>query len=356
MAAPQQSNEMQQRLVSVALVLLAGVVVHSTTLPNATCSGNFSTGICLHNAYPILKSFSADSPAACCSNCTADPKCVSWNINTGMKTCFLRGSYKPNPGPTCISGQVRAGPPAPPAPPPPPPPPPPSAECNATTALLQAALDAAAARGGGWARVPCGFHATLALQLPSRVKLGSTHCVGAEAVEAANRSSLLTLGACDPVSQDHIIAVMGGTGQAISGVIFDHSNFTKPSQAVTSGGVAGLDNTTDEFNVGSTGFVLENCQFLNIATYDKCPPPKCQHTNGMQGYSAIGLSGCIGCVIRGNHVPHSGGDALNFNSGECESSALLCALWPLRSALCPLLSALCALFSIHTQRHSSQLS
>ena len=36
----------------------------------------------------------------------------------------------------------------------------------------------------------------------------------------------------------------------------------------------------------------------------------------MQGYSAIGLSGCVGCVIRNNHVPHSGGDALNFNSGE----------------------------------------
>ena len=72
----------------------------------------------------------------------------------------------------------------------------------------------------------------------------------------------------------------------------------------------------NEFQIGCVGFVLENCQFLNIATYDKCPPPKCQHTNGMQGYSAIGLSGCIGCIIRGNHVPHSGGDALNFNSGE----------------------------------------
>ena len=49
---------------------------------------------------------------------------------------------------------------------------------------------------------------------------------------------------------------------------------------------------------------------------DRCPPPKCQHTNGMQAYSAIGLSGCVGCVVRGNHVPQSGGDALNFNSGE----------------------------------------
>ena len=81
---------------------------------------------CLHNAYPILKSFSCASPTACCENCTADPKCVSWNINTGMMTCFLRGSYKTNPGAECISGQIPGrAPPAPPPPPPKPPPPPP---------------------------------------------------------------------------------------------------------------------------------------------------------------------------------------------------------------------------------------
>ena len=63
-------------------------------------------------------------------------------------------------------------------------------------------------------------------------------------------------------------------------------------------------------------FLLEHCVFLRIPMTDRCPPPKCQHTNGMQAYGAIGLNGCIGCVIRGNYVPQSGGDALNFNSGE----------------------------------------
>ena len=65
------------------------------------------------------------------------------------------------------------------------------ANCNATTALLQAAIDAAWARGGGWARVPCGFHATLPLRLLSGVRLGSAGCVGAEALEAENKSSTL---------------------------------------------------------------------------------------------------------------------------------------------------------------------
>ena len=295
---------MRRLLLPAAALLLAAAALPRALAappppPPANCS-KIDHGVCLHDAYPILKTFSCVDPGACCANCSAEPKCVSWNINTGMKSCFLRGSYKTNPGAECISGQVRPGPPPPP---PPPAPPPPSAQCNATTAMLQGLLDAAAARGGGWARVPCGFHATLPLQLPSGVKLGSAHCAAPEAAEAANRSSLLTLGACDSANQDHIITVLPGVGQAISGVIFTHLNLTRPSQAITS-------------QPGSKGFLLENCRFNNISVVDLCPPPKCQHTNGMQAYSAIGLSGCIGCVIRGNHVPQSGGDALNFNSGE----------------------------------------
>jgi hypothetical protein len=84
----------------------------------AICSAkNFSSGVCLHNAYPIIRSFQTSEPAECCGNCTADPKCISWNINTGMKECFLRASWKPNPGAQCISGQVRDVKPPPPAPP-----------------------------------------------------------------------------------------------------------------------------------------------------------------------------------------------------------------------------------------------
>ena len=75
---------------------------------NGTCSGNYSAGVCLHDAYPILRTFSCTDPGACCANCSANPKCVSWNINTGMKSCFLRGNYRANPGAQCIS--ARCGP------------------------------------------------------------------------------------------------------------------------------------------------------------------------------------------------------------------------------------------------------
>ena len=84
-----------------------------------TCSaGNMSVGVCLHNADPILRSFGSASqpvtPGECCGNCSETAKCVSWNVNTQMKQCFLRGSYKPNPGKACISGSIRPVPPPPP--------------------------------------------------------------------------------------------------------------------------------------------------------------------------------------------------------------------------------------------------
>jgi hypothetical protein len=92
----------------------------------------------------------------------------------------------------------------------------------------------------------------------------------------------------------HIIAVTNGTGQAISGVHFDHTNLTS-DMARSSAAVVG--------GSGSVGFLLENSHFLNI-------------NQTSQGFSAIQLSGCTGCIVRGNYVPWSGGDALNFNSGE----------------------------------------
>jgi hypothetical protein len=171
-----------------------------------------------------------------------------------------------------------------------------SSSCATTTAALQAILDQTAAQGGGWAPLPCGFHATLALHLPSTVKLGSAHCassVGAVAGISHRPRLLLTLGACLAGKQQHIISVDKGKGQVVSGVVFDHSNLTDPSSrsscAVTGGS-------------GSVGFLLENSQFLHINTTS-------------QGFSAIQMAGCVGCIVRGNHVPASGGDALNFNSG-----------------------------------------
>lgn len=109
--------------------LAVGAVVHAASasepavLQNTNCSAPPST-LCLHNS-KIIRSFSSVDAGSCCANCTAEPKCVSWNINTGMKNCFLRGNYVTNSGRNCISGQVRPGPPPPPPPPPRPPPPPP---------------------------------------------------------------------------------------------------------------------------------------------------------------------------------------------------------------------------------------
>ena len=71
--------------------------------PPGNCTG--TAGVCQHDAYPILRQLTATA-SECCGNCTANPACVSWNINTGMGSCFLRGSYKPNPGKECISGRV----------------------------------------------------------------------------------------------------------------------------------------------------------------------------------------------------------------------------------------------------------
>eukprot|EP00039_Didymoeca_costata_P022381 m.346632 g.346632 ORF g.346632 m.346632 type:complete len:470 (+) comp29660_c0_seq1:90-1499(+) len=160
--------------------------------------------------------------------------------------------------------------------------------CAATTSYLQNILDNTAEAGGGWAPIPCGFYATLALTLPSNVKIGGAHCVG-----GSDMTRLLTLGACQPGVQQHILFVANGTGQIISNIVFDHSNLTDPSTrsscAITGG-------------QGSVGMLLENCQFLNINT-----------TN--QGFSAIQMQGCTGCVIRKNTVSASGGDALNFNAG-----------------------------------------
>ena len=163
----------------------------------------------------------------------------------------------------------------------------PSPGCEAATTMLQAAIDSTAASGGGWARIPCGFHATLPLVLRSGVKIGSGQCTG-------TGPALLTFGACAPGTQLHIFSVGNGTGQALSGLVFDHTNLTSP-EARSSAAVVG--------GSGATGFLLENSRFLNINLTS-------------QGFSAIQLGGCSGCRVHGNFVARSGGDALNFNSGE----------------------------------------
>ena len=166
-----------------------------------------------------------------------------------------------------------------------------STQCTATTAMLQKLIDtAASAVGGGYAQIPCGFHATLALTLPSGVRISSANCVP----QGGQVPTLLTLGACARGEQQHIIAVANGTGQMISGVIFDHTNLTDPSTrtscAVTGGG-------------GAQGFVLEHSQFLNINMTS-------------QGFSAIQMAGCSGCTIRGTANCNTNGHLLGEFSIE----------------------------------------
>ena len=126
-SSPQAHHTMSRALLLGAAVGLASSASDSPPLPSSLNCSVVQHGVCLHNAYPILRSFSCVDAAQCCANCTADPKCISWNINSAMKSCFLRGSYKTNPGAACISGCVRGTcqPPPPPPPPPPAPPPPP---------------------------------------------------------------------------------------------------------------------------------------------------------------------------------------------------------------------------------------
>ena len=75
-------------------------------------------------------------------------------------------------------------------------------QCNATTSSLQAAIDAAAAGGGGVARIPCGFHATGPLSLHGGVTLSAAQCVGEDGSDVP--AGQLTLGACT-AEQMHIV-------------------------------------------------------------------------------------------------------------------------------------------------------
>ena len=98
------------------------------------------------------------------------------------------------------------------------------AKCVATTQRLQAAIDAAAINGGV-ARFPCGFHATLPLNLSSGVRINADACVSEKAAtESAPKS--LRLGACGGTNQQHIIDIRPGHSQSIEGVIFDCTNIT----------------------------------------------------------------------------------------------------------------------------------
>lgn len=163
------------------------------------------------------------------------------------------------------------------------------AGCASSTALLQAAVDAAAAAGGAVVRISCGFHAIGPLSLHGGVTLDARLCAAAPPGTAAGQ---LTLGAC-AAEQMHILHI-AGNNVTVAGVRFDCANLT-------------LDTNRDMAAVHTVsavrGLTLQSNRFLRINTTS-------------QGFHAAILSDCTGCSVRDNFVSQSGGDALNFNAGE----------------------------------------
>jgi hypothetical protein len=119
------------------------------------------------------------------------------------------------------------------------------------------------------------------------VVLSSSHCA------AESGPKQLTFGACS-AEQMHIIH-LNGSDIGVDGIIFDCSNLT-------------LDTGRDMAAIKSISSHAENVRlehnrFMNI-------------NKSSQGFYATIMSGCSNCIVRGNVVDQSGGDALNFNAGE----------------------------------------
>ena len=90
-------------------------------------AASWDNGTCLPTGVVVSKLPGLES-GECCAACSKNAACVAWNVNHQQQLCFLRGDWKPVPGPECTASQLRPSPPPtplPPAPPPPPPPPPP---------------------------------------------------------------------------------------------------------------------------------------------------------------------------------------------------------------------------------------
>ena len=113
-----QVHMLSTNFIMMILPSLAWLPISTSSAP-PTCT-KINVGVCLSDAKPILKIVkNMDDPAVCCEMCRNVTKCVSWNINTAMRQCFLRAVAGPtNPGSQCKSGQLRPNPPKPaPAPP-----------------------------------------------------------------------------------------------------------------------------------------------------------------------------------------------------------------------------------------------
>eukprot|EP00037_Helgoeca_nana_P024982 m.268529 g.268529 ORF g.268529 m.268529 type:complete len:230 (+) comp26811_c0_seq1:1591-2280(+) len=87
-------------------------------LPHELNCSVVNQGVCMKDAPIVAKIENTDDIGQCCAACLKNTACIAWNVNTFLKTCFLRGT----PGPTetnssCASGQVRPYTPPPPGPP-----------------------------------------------------------------------------------------------------------------------------------------------------------------------------------------------------------------------------------------------
>ena len=168
--------------------------------------------------------------------------------------------------------------------------------CNETLGELQQLVDQIGAAGGGDVMLPCGrTEISAELVLPSGVRLRGAAGVPGKGCQAS------TLALCRP--NPYIVRFGDGVHlrTGIQGVTFDCRNLLTPAPGDAPGiGRAAVAATSHALS--GTEVLISDCAFLSIPMAD-------------QSYHAIGLAN-LEATVRNNWVNQSGGDALNFNSGQ----------------------------------------
>lgn len=171
-----------------------------------------------------------------------------------------------------------------------------SISSNTTLGELQQLVNQVGAAGGGDVMLPCGrTELGVELVLPSGVRLrGATAAPGHGCQQS-------TLALCSP--NPYIVRFGDGAhvGTGIHGVVFDCRNLLTPAPGDAPGiGRAAVVATSH--GLSGKEVLVSDCVFENIPMSD-------------QSYHAIGLAN-LEATVRNNWVNQSGGDALNFNSGQ----------------------------------------
>lgn len=168
--------------------------------------------------------------------------------------------------------------------------------CNETLNELQLLVDQIGSAGGGEVMLPCGrTEISAELVLPSGVRLrGATASPGNGCQES-------TLALCHP--NPYIVRFADGlhARTGIQGVTFDCRNLLTPA-AGSAPGIGRAAVVATSHTLSGTEILISDCVFLNIPMVD-------------QSYHAVGLAN-LEATVRNNWVNQSGGDALNFNSGQ----------------------------------------